>query len=151
MCYCCLFPLSASTFLYAQKKQLILYYGCFSWREMCLQMSLLTASLSGKLSYKKLCVRTGAFIMADLLGYQQRGNAGFFAYFKLCIKLVTCFVYIIDNNQDSSGIVPREAHWHKFILFLRTYAMGFLYTFFSTVSADHCITHTEFASLKRLW
>lgn len=77
---------------------------------MCLQMSLLTALLSGKLSYKKLCVRTGAFIMADLLGYQQRGNAGFFAYFKLCIKLVTCFVYIIDNNQDSSGIVPREAH-----------------------------------------
>lgn len=77
---------------------------------MCLQMSLLTASLSGKLSYKKLCVRTGAFIMADLLGYQQCGNAGFFAYFKLCKKLVTYFVYIIDNNQDSSGIVPREAH-----------------------------------------
>lgn len=44
---------------------------------MCLHMSLLTASLSGKLSCKKLCVRTGAFIMADLLGYQQHGNAGF--------------------------------------------------------------------------
>lgn len=44
---------------------------------MCLQMSLLTASFSGKLSCKKLCVRTGAFITADLLGYQQCGNSGF--------------------------------------------------------------------------
>jgi len=40
-------------------------------------MSLSTASLSGKLSYKKLCLRTGVFIMADLLGYQQCGNASF--------------------------------------------------------------------------
>lgn len=40
-------------------------------------MSLLTALLSSKLSYTKLCVSTGAFIIADLLGYQQCANAGF--------------------------------------------------------------------------
>lgn len=48
---------------------------------------------------------TGAFIIADLLGYQQCANAGFL----LILSSVTYFVYIIDNNQDSAGFVPREA------------------------------------------
>lgn len=53
---------------------------------------------------------TGAFIIADLLGYQQCANEGFL----LILSSVTYFVYIIDNNQDSAGFVPREAQWHKF-------------------------------------
>lgn len=78
MCYCYFFPLSTVTFLYTQMEQLILHYDFFFfWGEVCLQMSLLTALLSSKLSYTKLCVSTGAFIIADLLGYQQCANAGF--------------------------------------------------------------------------
>lgn len=73
----------------------------------------------------------------------------FLAYFKLCIKLGTYFVCIIDNKQDSSGIVPRETHWHKFLLFLRAYAV--VYNTLSPTQLQEIIaSHTEFRTLKRL-
>lgn len=151
MCYCCLFPLSASTFFYTQKKQLILYYGCFSWREMCLQMSLLTASLSGKLSYKKLCVRTGAFITADLLGYQQCGGAGFLLILSSAYSWQhILFILLIISSICLASFQGKHTDISLFYISEHMLWVS-LYSFFNIISGDHCIVHAEFASLKRWW
>lgn len=97
---------------------------------MCLQMSLLTASLSGKLSYKKLCVRTGAFITADLLGYQQCGSAGFLLIlssvyswqhilFILLIISSFCLASFQGKHTDISLFYISEHMLWVFILFFQ--------------------------------